>query len=74
MIDTAALEAALDRIRPYLHREGGDIQVVRVGERCAWLRLVGRIPDDLDAVAGIRLRLEAFLRERVPGLERVDLA
>jgi hypothetical protein len=35
---------------------------------------VGRIPDDLDAVAGIRLRLEAFLRERVPGLERVDLA
>jgi hypothetical protein len=73
MIDTAALEAALDRIRPYLHREGGDIQVVRVGERCAWLRLVGRVPDDLEA-AGIRLRLEAFLRERVPGLERVDFA
>jgi len=74
MIDTSALEAALDRIRPYLHREGGDIRVVRVGERCAWLRLMGHVPDDRDAAAGIRLRLEAFLREQVPGLERIDLA
>jgi Fe-S cluster biogenesis protein NfuA len=74
MIDTAALEAALDRIRPYLHREGGDIQVLRVGERSARLRLVGHAPADLDAAAGIKLRLEAFLRENVPGLERIDLA
>ena len=41
MIDDATVQAALNRIRPFLQRDGGDIELVSVADNRARVRLTG---------------------------------
>jgi Fe-S cluster biogenesis protein NfuA len=67
------IERALDRIRPFLRREGGDIQIVGLAERRVRLKLVGDCPSQHLAVRRVSDDIERYLRDQVPGLDGVDL-
>lgn len=74
MIDATAVQNALNRIRPYLQRDGGDIELVEVDETRARVRLVGACAGCPSAAVTLHLGVEQWLREEIPGLEGVLLA
>jgi len=41
MIDDATVQAALNRIRPFMQRDGGDIELLGVADNRARVRLTG---------------------------------
>ena len=63
-----AINEALDKMRPYMNAEGGDIQFVDFKDGYVYLRIVGACADcgmiDLDISEGI----EAMLIDSVPGV------
>ena len=69
--DLSPIEAALDRLRPFLRRDGGDIHVVGLTGRRVRLRLVGESESRL-ARRQLSTDLERFLRDLVPGLDGID--
>ncbi|MBL8140136.1 MAG: NifU family protein [Acidobacteria bacterium] len=72
--DLSPIETALDQIRPFLHRDGGDIQVVGLTGHHVRLRLISGGPATHAALRRISSDLERYLRDRVPGLDGVELA
>jgi Fe-S cluster biogenesis protein NfuA len=72
-LDVTPIEAALDRLRPFLRRDGSDVQVVGLSGRRVRLRLVGDSGSPF-ARRRISIDLERFLRDQVPGLDGIDLA
>jgi Fe-S cluster biogenesis protein NfuA len=73
-IHAAALEAALDRIRPYMRRDGGDIELVDVEDNHAVVRLIGACSKCPSAMVTLYMGVESYLREAVPELAGVRLA
>jgi Fe-S cluster biogenesis protein NfuA len=73
-VHAPALEAALDRIRPYLRNDGGDIELVEVADNHAVVRLVGACSKCPSAAVTLYMGVESYLREAVPELEGVRLA
>lgn len=71
-LDLSPIEAAIDRLRPFLRRDGGDIHVVGLTGRRVRLRLVGECESRL-ARRQLSIDLERFLRDLVPGLDGIDL-
>ena len=69
-----ASETALDQIRPFLRRDGGDIHVVGLTGHRVRLRLISDGPPTRAALRRISTDLERYLRDRVPGLDGVELA
>lgn len=72
-LDLSPVETALDQLRPFLRREGGDIQVVGFAEGRVRLRLVTDRRPTLAALHRIANDIERYLRDRVPGLGGVEL-
>ena len=66
------IEAVLDKIRPFLRREGGDIEYVGFKDGVVYVRMVGACEGcayvDEDISAGV----EIILMEEVPGVIRCD--
>jgi Fe-S cluster biogenesis protein NfuA len=73
-VHAAALEVALDRIRPYLRNDGGDIELVDVEDNHAVVRLIGACARCPSASVTLYMGVEAYLREAVPTLAGVRLA
>jgi Fe-S cluster biogenesis protein NfuA len=58
---------ALEKIRPALQADGGDIELLAVVGRDAHVRLTGACVGCPDAEVTLRAGVEAFLRQEVPG-------
>ena len=71
--DDAAVQAALDRIRPFLQRDGGDIELLGIVERRARVRLTGNCAGCPSAAVTLFLGVETYLREQVPELEGIQV-
>lgn len=69
--DRAQVQAALDRIRPFMQRDGGDIELVGVVDRRARVRLTGNCAGCPSAAVTLYLGVETYLREQVPDLEGI---
>lgn len=69
----AAVQAALDRIRPFLQRDGGDIELLGIVERRARVRLTGNCAGCPSAAVTLYLGVETYLREQVPELEGIQV-
>jgi Fe-S cluster biogenesis protein NfuA len=69
----AAVQAALDRIRPFLQRDGGDIELLGIVERRARVRLTGNCAGCPSAAVTLFLGVETYLREQVPELEGIQV-
>jgi Fe-S cluster biogenesis protein NfuA len=70
-LDEAKVRAALDEVRPMLRMDGGDVELVAIEGKTVKLRLKGHCSGCPMAQMTLQRGIEARLRERVPGIERV---
>jgi Fe-S cluster biogenesis protein NfuA len=69
------IEAALEKIRPSLQRDGGDIELVGVSEDgVVTVRLTGACGGCPMSQMTLRHGVERLLREHVAGISRVESA
>ncbi|GAC1299408.1 MAG: NifU family protein [Vulcanimicrobiaceae bacterium] len=76
MIDTTTLEgrvnAALDVVRPGIHRDGGDVWLIRIDERIAYVQMVGACGGCPMSTATLKGAIERVVVEQCPEIERVE--
>jgi len=65
------VEAALQRIRPALLADGGDVQLVDVNEGVVTVKLTGACGGCPMATMTLRHGIERVLKEQVPEVEQV---
>jgi Fe-S cluster biogenesis protein NfuA len=73
MVTSEQIEAVLDRVRPFLRADGGDIQLVRLDGNVADLRMSGRCAGCPSAHMTLYFGVETALRRAIPGLGAVRL-
>jgi Fe-S cluster biogenesis protein NfuA/nitrite reductase/ring-hydroxylating ferredoxin subunit len=62
---------ALDSVRPYLKSHEGGVEIVRVEDGIAYLRLEGSCEDCPSSAATVKLAVERAILERVPEIREV---
>ncbi|MEW6446846.1 MAG: NifU family protein [Bacillota bacterium] len=65
------VEAALDRIRPYLQRDGGDVELVAVEDGVVKVRLKGACGGCPMATMTLKQGIERTLKQIVPEVKEV---
>lgn len=65
------IEAALEKVRPALQADGGDVELVEVKEGTVSLRLKGACHGCPMATMTLRDGIERVLKEEVPGVKEV---
>jgi Fe-S cluster biogenesis protein NfuA len=68
-----AIERALDRLRPYLNRDGSDVEFLGIADKRARLRLIGSCATRANARSALFYGVESFLKEQVAGLEGITV-
>ena len=64
----ALIEATLDKIRPFLQRDGGDIEFIGFRDGLVYLTMVGACEGCSYASEDISSGVETILMEEVPGV------
>lgn len=65
------VEAVIGRVRPLLRADGGDIELVDVTNRTAFVRLTGRCATCPSSPLTLHLGVERAIRDRWPELDAV---
>ncbi|HUU63477.1 MAG TPA: NifU family protein [Dehalococcoidia bacterium] len=65
------IEAAIDRVRPALQADGGDVELVEVKDRVVSVRLTGACGGCPMATMTLKNGIERIIREEVPEVEEV---
>ncbi|WP_139490755.1 NifU family protein [Brevibacillus dissolubilis] len=68
----AQVEDVLDKLRPYLQRDGGDVQLVDVEDGIVKLRLMGACGSCPSSTITLKAGIERALLEEVPGVVEVQ--
>lgn len=63
------VEAVLDQVRPALHADGGDIELVGISGRSVKVRMIGACDGCASAGFTLRLGIEKRLRDEIPDFE-----
>jgi Fe-S cluster biogenesis protein NfuA len=66
------IEIALDRIRPMIQRDGGDVWLVRVEDDVAYVQMIGACGGCAASHATLKDGIEAVVREDVPEIVAVE--
>jgi Fe-S cluster biogenesis protein NfuA len=66
MVTTERIEAVLDRVRPFMQADGGDIILLDVSGNSADVRLTGMCAECPSAHMTLYLGVETALREEIP--------
>lgn len=74
MIARERIQAVLDRIRPFLIADGGDIELVSVDGNSAAVRLTGMCAGCPSAHMTLHVGIETALREEIPDFETLRVA
>jgi Fe-S cluster biogenesis protein NfuA len=74
MIQTERVQAVLDRVRPFLQADGGDIELVGVEGHCVAIRLTGVCAGCPTAHMTLHDGIEAVLRTEIPEFETLQVA
>lgn len=73
----AALEArvveALDKVRPYMHGHGGDVELLEVRDGIARLRLQGACHGCASSTLTLKMGVEQILKDEVPELAGIEV-
>ena len=67
------IEATLDKVRPFLQRDGGDIEFIGFRDGIVYVSMVGACEGCAYAGADISAGVEIILMEEVPGVMAVQL-
>lgn len=68
----ARIERALDEIRPAIHRDGGDVWLVRVLDAVAYVQLIGACGGCPMSNTTLKESIERVVRERCPEIFAVE--
>lgn len=74
MIAKDRVEAVLDRVRPFLRADGGDIELVAVEGNSASVRLTGMCAGCPSAHMTLHVGIETALREEIPEFDTLQVA
>ena len=66
------IEAALDRIRPAIRRDGGDVWLVNVADGIAYVQMIGACGGCPASNATLKGGIEAVVRQDVPEIRAVE--
>lgn len=66
------IETVLDKVRPFLQREGGDIEYIGFKDGIVYVEMVGACSGCLYADGDISNGVEIILMEEVPGVIGCD--
>jgi Fe-S cluster biogenesis protein NfuA len=66
------VETALDRIRPMIHRDGGDVWLVKVDDGVAYVQMIGACGGCPASHATLKGGIEAVVRADVPEIRAVE--
>jgi len=66
------IEAALDRIRPAIRMDGGDVWLIRVDGDVAYVQMLGACGGCAAAHMTLKGGIEAVVREDVPEIRAVE--
>ena len=73
MITRERVEAVLERVRPFMQADGGDIELLEVNGNSADIRLTGMCAGCPSAHMTLYLGVETALREEIPEFETLRL-
>ncbi len=68
----ARVDAALERIRPGIHADGGDVWLINVADGVAYVQMVGACGGCSAATNTLKLGIERVVREDVPEIRAVE--
>jgi Fe-S cluster biogenesis protein NfuA len=68
----ASVEKALEKIRPLLQRDGGDIELVEVSDGVVKVRLTGACKGCPMSQVTLKQGVEKMLMQEIPGLKEVQ--
>ncbi len=72
MLDRAVIQDVIDRVRPYLQRDGGDVQLVDITEdNVVKVKLVGACGTCPMSTMTLKGGIEAELKKSVPEVKAV---
>jgi len=72
MLDRTKIEEVINRVRPFLQRDGGDVELVEITEDdVVKVRLVGACGACPMSIMTLKGGIEAELRKHVPGIKAV---
>ena len=73
MISRERVESVLNRVRPFLQADGGDIELMEVNGNSAEVRLTGMCAGCPSAHMTLHVGVESALREEIPEFETLRL-
>ena len=73
MVSRERVEGVIERIRPFLQADGGDIQVVDIEGGAVGVRLMGVCARCPSAHITLHMGIETVLREEIPDFESLRL-
>ncbi|MDI6728841.1 MAG: NifU family protein [Thermodesulfovibrionales bacterium] len=73
MLDRTKVEEVINRIRPYLRRDGGDVELVDItGENIVKVKLVGACGTCPMSIMTLKGGIEAEMKKVIPELKAVE--
>jgi Fe-S cluster biogenesis protein NfuA len=66
------VQNAIDEIRPQIQADGGDVELVAVGNDSVKVRLVGHCAGCPMAAMTLKNGVEALIKQRVPEIKKVE--
>jgi Fe-S cluster biogenesis protein NfuA len=68
----ARVDAALERVRPGILADGGDVWLINIDDDIAYVQLVGACGGCAAAVSTLKMGIERVVREDVPEIRAVE--
>ncbi|SFG93180.1 NifU family protein [Sporolactobacillus nakayamae] len=66
------VEEVLDKLRPYLLRDGGDVELLNVEDGIVRVRLLGACGNCPSSTLTLKAGIERALVENVPGIKELE--
>jgi Fe-S cluster biogenesis protein NfuA len=73
MVSKERIQGILDRVRPFLQADGGNIELISITGNSADVRLTGMCAGCPSAHMTLHVGIEAAIREEVPEFETLRL-
>lgn len=66
------VQEVLNKLRPYLLRDGGDVELIDVDDGIVLLRLMGACGNCPSSTITLKAGIERALRTEVPGVKEIE--
>ena len=71
MLDQKKVEAVLNKIRPMLARDGGNVELVGVNDGTVQVKLTGACGSCSMSTMTLKIGIERFLKQEIPEVKEV---